>query len=327
MPCEGEGEPDGEFPSWSERWLHQLVNRARCDPQVDLADCTVCADKDCYTPIAPLPWSSALNRAARFHSAQMDIIGFMSHTSFCTVVSNIASIYPEPCDGSASCACVGGIAACSPICTSAQTRVGLFGESYRGEIIAPFSDPTVSFYLWLHEPTSNPACQFTMYNGHRWLILRSEGAVGLGVEGDYATGDFAVGSVPSVIPSGSHYPRQAAAVEMWANWYDTNGPTAASVNVAGTCYDMTLGRGSATNGSWMASVSGRETGCHRYYFEFEDSQGATVTYPTTGSLAIGSGPGCPDWHDSRPPPCGIDHVFSDGFETGTTSNWSTVVPS
>jgi hypothetical protein len=77
----------------------------------------------------------------------------------------------------------------------------------------------------------------------------------------------------------------------------------------------------------MAPVTGLSAGCHRYYFEFEDSQGASVTYPTTGSLAIGSGASCPDWHDSRPPPCGVDHVFSDGFETGTTSSWSTVVPS
>ncbi|MGZ4810098.1 MAG: hypothetical protein ACXV7D_12300, partial [Thermoanaerobaculia bacterium] len=41
------------------------------------------------------------------------------------------------------------------------------------------------------------------------------------------------------------------------------------------------------------------SGCHRYYFSFTDSTGAVVTYPTTGSLGIGSGASCPDWESSR----------------------------
>ena len=70
----------------------------------------------------------------------------------------------------------------------------------------------------------------------------------------YSTGDFGAGSAPTKIPSGAHYPQQAASVGMWANWYDTAGPSAASVNVDGVCTTMTLQRGTQTNGAWSATV-------------------------------------------------------------------------
>ena len=78
----------------------------------------------------------------------------------------------------------------------------------------------------------------------------------------------------------------------------------------------------------MAEVPGAGAGCHRYYFEFHDSVGSVVTYPTTGSLAIGPSTGCPDWDASRPVSCLVagPEIFSDDFETGTTGLWSTTVP-
>ncbi len=74
-PALAEGEPDGTFPNWEERWIHQLINRARSDPQADLASCTGCAESACYSPIAPLSWRLEVNRAARFHSAMMNLEG------------------------------------------------------------------------------------------------------------------------------------------------------------------------------------------------------------------------------------------------------------
>ena len=124
-------------------------------------------------------------------------------------------------------------------------------------------------------------------------------------------------------------PRLASTLEAWANWYDSAGPAAAAVNVDGICHPMSLQRGTATNGAWMAEVTGVETGCHRYYFEFQDSAGNVVTYPTTGSLAIGSGAGCPDWDATRPGSCLVagDQIFADGFESAGLSRWSSVVSS
>src|SRR5688500_5417396 len=63
------GVPLSGFPNWQERMIQVYVNRARADPSADLAGCTVCAEKSCYTPKPPAVYSYNLNRAARFHSA------------------------------------------------------------------------------------------------------------------------------------------------------------------------------------------------------------------------------------------------------------------
>jgi uncharacterized protein YkwD len=314
------GESVNGFPSWAERVIHEWINRARVDPQLEMDACgSPCVERACYAVMPPLSWSEALNRAARFHSDEMVRQGYFAHNSACTLVANINSLYPASCNGSASCACVGGTKACSPSCTGFAQRVQLFGASPSGEIIASPSNPNQAFYLWLYEPGDTMSCQFTSANGHRWLILKSTGAVGAGVAG-YSTGDFGAGGVPAKIPSGAHYPQQAASVEAWANWYDSAAPTAASINVGGACTAMTLRRGTATNGAWAATLTGLGTGCHRYYFSFRDAAGTTVTYPTTGSLAIGSGAGCPDWDSTRPAAC------PGGAETPTPSPTSTPLP-
>jgi hypothetical protein len=229
--------------------------------------------------------------------------GYFGHSSLCPIVNNINSLYTDSCDGSASCACQGGPCTMSNPC-GFDTRVSRFGCSPYGEIIASPSDPNFAFYLWLQEPGDSPpqGCDFTPKNGHRWLILTAPSAVGVGVSG-YSTGDFGSGSAPTKIPSGSHYPQQATSVQAWANWYDTAGPAAAAINVDGVCTPMTLQRGTQTNGAWSATLTGFGSGCHRYYFSFRDSGNNLVTYPTTGSLAIGSGAACPDWEAARPESC------------------------
>ena len=67
-------------------------------------------------------------------------------------------------------------------------------------------------------------------------------------------------------------------------------------------------------------MTGVGSGCHRYYFSFRDAGGTTVTYPTTGSLAIGSGGACPDWDSARPAAC-------DAVATGTPTASPTRTPS
>jgi hypothetical protein len=114
--------------------------------------------------------------------------------------------------------------------------------------------------------------------------------------------DFGSTSPLPRVPSGAHYPRQAATVEAWANWYDAAGPSSARVNLDGGCVPMTRRRGTASNGAWAATLGGVGTGCHRYVFEFRAADGTPVAYPTTGSLGIG-GAGCADWDPARPPPC------------------------
>jgi hypothetical protein len=268
------------------------------------ANCNV--DKACYMPIAPLSYDLSLNRAARFHSDEMLRQGYFAHDSICQVVSNINSIYPSTCNGAANCACVGGVtAACPPAagCTDTFTRISLFGAFGSGEIIASSTDPNTNFYLWLYEPGTDATCTFTLDKGHRWNILESTGAFGGGAAGGAQVGDFGAGAAPAKIPSGSHYPRQAASVDIWANWFDTLPPSVERVNVDGVCTAMTVGRGSGGNAAYTATLANVAAGCHRYYFYFKDSTNAAVTYPTTGSLGIGPAGSCADWDTSRPATC------------------------
>ena len=291
------GESINGFPTWSERVVLEWMNRARVDPQLEMANCgAACGDAACYTPQPPLYWSETLNHAARFHAAEMTQQGYFAHDSKCTIVPNINSLYPVGCDASTSCACVGGSEFCATGgCTAWSTRVSLFGSSPAGEIITSSGEPNGAFYLWLYEPAAPALCGFTPNNGHRWLILTSSGGVGVGINGNEAVGDFGSGGTPSKIASAAHYPQQAASVDIWANWYDNAAPRSANAIVDGHCVAMSLKRGTAKNGAWSASANNVGIGCHRYYISFIDSTGAEVTWPATGSLGIG----CADWDTSR----------------------------
>jgi MYXO-CTERM domain-containing protein len=300
-PAFADGEAINGFPNWEERVMHEWTNRARCDPQVEMTACgSACSEGACYTPKPPIPWSEKLNRAARFHSDEMKLQGnYFAHDSICALVSNINTLYPGSCLGAASCACTTGTA------TKWNARIGLFGASAAGEIIASGTDPNGAFYQWLFESYNKTTCGYVQgppTNGHRWNILESGPSVGYGhgANGAASVGDFGNGGTLGKIASGSHYPRQAASVDAWANWYDTAGPKSALVNVDGTCTSMMLTRGAVTNGAYKATLTGVGSGCHRYFFLFKDSADNIVTWPTTGSLGIGPAGSCADWDTSRP---------------------------
>ncbi len=293
------GESDAQgFPSWSERVQHELANRARVAPDIEMTACgNACPDAGCYEVMPPLYYDRKLNRAARFHAAHQALNGFFAHTTPCDLVDDIGTTYPDPCAGAASCSCEGG--ALNGGTTSFGARVSLFGASASGEIIAS-GNGMGGFYQWLHEFTDDPQCNFTQENGHRWLLLTSTSSIGFGAEG-ISVGDFGSGGAAEVhvIPSGSHWPKEGSAVEAWANWHAEAAPSSALINVDGTCTAMTLNRGTGTSGAYRADLSGL-AGCSRYFFLFEDAAGGLATFPTTGSLGIG-GDDCPDWSAERPP--------------------------
>lgn len=311
------GESSGGFPNWRERTIHEFMNRARADPATDLptTGCTSCPDKSCYSPIAPLYYDANLNRAARFHSDEMKAQSYFAHDSACSVVSNISSLYPATCSGAATCACTGGTKSCNPTCTTWSSRVGLFGTATSGEIIASGNDPKGAFYQWLWEPATNATCSYSTDKGHRWNILKAGPLVGTGVTtGGSAVGDFGGNSSGTYkIPSGSHYPQSGSSIEMWANWKDSAGPMQGIVNVEGTCTAMSQKIGlSAGNAAWSVTLSGVTAGCKRYRFEFKDSGGNTVLYPSTGAYYIGTNCAADgsDFSSSPPPTCGCTPMCS-----------------
>lgn len=289
------GEEVAGFPNWAERVEHEWSNRARVDPSIEMAKCGAkCGEAACYKAVGPVWYSEMLNRAARFHSSEMIQRKFFAHDSNCKLVTTLKTTYPTSCKGETACACEGGALTGT---TSFGARVGIWAGGASGEIIASGTDPNGAFYQWLYENSTSTTCAFSSANGHRWLILTGGPGIGYGVDG-YSTGDFGGAPEKPKIPSGSHYPRSGTSVELWANWYDTAGPSSALVNVGGTCQSMKLTRGTVTNGAYLYTAAGT-TGCTRYYFQFKDSTGAQVTYPTTGSLGIGDAT-CADWSATRP---------------------------
>jgi len=304
------GETLNGFPTWEERVLHQLINRARVAPGTELAGCGAnCSAAEypgpCYNAVAPLGWNYALNHSSRFHSAAMGRNAFFSHPTPFIIRSDINSLYPATCDGSSSCASSGAGS------TDPAPRIALFGAGYSGEIIAAgYGTPYDAFYGWLLENGNGSGCTFTQYNGHRYLILTGGSGVGLGyanVPGSpytrYYTGDFGPSTAPSKIVSGTHWgapgssapnQRQSSSIDFWANWYDASAPLQATVVVDGVSHVMSNTRGTSTNGAWTTTLGGLGSGCHRYYYQFTDSSSAAVRYPTTGTLGIGDST-CADW--------------------------------
>src|SRR6185503_11800413 len=149
------------------------------------------------TPQPPRVWNAHVAHSARFHSDAMLHNNFFDHYSQCTLLGTVATSYlasPQSCNGSASCACSGGVlSGGSGSGTDPFTRMGMFGATNTGgEIIAwDGAGPHDSFYLWLYEASASTQCAFSSANGHRWLILSSGlNSAGPGVSGALSTVDF-----------------------------------------------------------------------------------------------------------------------------------------
>ena len=337
IPEPNVGEPNGTFPSWEERAIAQLTNRARVAPATELAGCPAgrCLEAACYSPAAPLIWHFDLNQAARFHSLTMGMFPFFAHSTPCALFPDIDTRFPGSSNGSFASSCN------STGTTTASARVNLFGAVYRGEnAAAGQSTPHAAFYAWLYEATTSSACGFTSQNGHRHNILSNVGpAMGVGHAqvsgspwGNYWTQDFGgSGSIPK-IPSGSHWTainrfRDPSPgdnnVEFWANWHDVAGgaPTTATVVLDNVPAVMTRTRGTATSGAFTVTVGGVSTSCHTYYFSFVDSSLNTVRYPTTGVLGFGAG--CPDFQGGEiapAAPTGVNAIATASTQVQVTWN-------
>lgn len=332
-----DGEPVGGFPSWQERTVAQLTNRARIAPATELAGCPAgqCLEAACYSPAAPLIWNYDLNQAARFHSLSMGMFPFFGHDTPCELFADIDTRFPGSSNGSFASSCS------SSGTTFDSERVGLFGTGQSGENIAAGQyTPHSVFYAWLYESATTSSCGFTLQNGHRYNILTNRGpALGVGhanVSGslyvNYWTQDFGgSGSIPK-IPSASHWTAANRLrdpspgdvnVEFWANWYDLAGgaPGTASVVLDNVPTTMTRARGSATNGAYTATVNGVSTSCHTYYFSFVDSSLNVVRYPATG--AFGFGAGCADFQGGAiapSAPAGVNAVASSATQVQVSWN-------
>ncbi len=317
----GEGEAVNGFPSWTERVMLEWMNRARSDPQTDLAGCPSgsCPDATCYSAVAPRTTDPHLLHSARFHAAHQSINGYTDYFSECYLV-DVSATYPQTCDGSASCSCDGGtMIGTQGSGTDAFSRMTIFGASGDGEVNSSgMTDPNETFYAMLYNPGGTASCPSFSYRSVMFAGDTKSGA------GFYEAGlnshivmDFGTGAAGTPkIPSAAHYPQQGASIDAWTNWYDAAGPSVTKLDLDGVCTDMTLDRGSPTNGAWHSTITTAASGCHHYVFAFKDSSGNEVIYPTTGALTIGDGSAsCPDFSEAPPPGCaGFDRIFTNGLE-------------
>ena len=314
------GVPKDGFPSWEERVILVLTNRARSDPGAQSQE-TCGGGCVSYPASKPLSHNHDMARAARFHAASTKKAGAgLQHDSICRLVSNLASIYPGKCDGDPSCACEGGSASCScsggkpycscpgGACTSTWGRIGLFGVQGTGEnAAAGSSDPIKTFGQWVkssgHWSNINKSSHGQLGAGHY-------GGPGKGCFSHFWVQVFGYGSSTPRLPSGAHHPQRGgpgSTVRFWANWHDPAGaPASATVNIGGTCFPMKLERGTAHSGTYLYSHPFQAAACHRYYFVFRTKGGQRVTMPTSGSYGVDiSAPGaCPDHSDKLRPNLG-----------------------
>jgi len=257
----------GEYPSWEERDVHIWTNMMRVDPEEFFGagndwggPCELSSFQgDEAEPKAPLYYDFDLNDAGRFHSTDMRESNWFSHDSS---------------DG-----------------TSFGDRMARFYDEsgYIGENIAQGYPNGQSVLIdgWMCSP------------GHRANIMNGDfNELGVGVDLNYYTQDFAAGTVDTMSPiaMGNHSPKDPSTrIDFFAD-FQGGVPRTLEVVVNGTGYPMDLTFGDPDQGVYMASfpLSAGPT-CIEYYFRWTMA-GTSGTFPASQSYLAGLA--CPSPYSS-----------------------------
>ena len=328
IPALAFGYGEGEDIPYESRAIHLMTNEARTAPREALADCGKnCSEgRECYEKsVAPLYWHEDLYRAAQFHANMMNDLSCMQHASPCTLVSSVATDFPNTCDGKVACACEGGTAECRSTGTETFERIGMFykGGGSRAENIAQSASagkPLPMFNQWLFEESSG-SCGKVSGNGHRASILSpTYHVIGVGVSGKYGAQDFGDLNNSEVLTSGSHYQEGE---KLWFKTHffsETKSAEKVVVAVKGECTLLEKTRGSNHNGIYGTSELTAPEACTPYYYEAEDSEGQKYRFPSTGSLLFDCDR---SWQSESAASC-IDRV--DGSSNGGSSDSCSSMP-
>jgi MYXO-CTERM domain-containing protein len=298
------GEPMNGFPSPAERLGLMAINRARSDPQ------TVKGPQSAaYPAVAPVGWSYALNRSARFHSTNLEQSKVtLMHTSPCPLNANVAS---ANCSGAPACACAQAVPASCANCanvaavnncgTDTFTRIGYFTAGTQvaasGEVAAAgYADPMAVVDGWMDEPAGADGHRRNLTDqGISSNVMGYGHATGTGCWSPFDVSDSGDdGAAQSAkIPTAAVNPPSggAGSFTFYASWADPAQGAPASLNVVvdGNC--MPLARELGTdklNATYKTSAS-LAAGCHSYWILAHDAGGARLTYPSSGALTISVG--------------------------------------
>ncbi|MGC4118364.1 MAG: hypothetical protein QM765_28185 [Myxococcales bacterium] len=307
------GEPADGYPNYGERAILYFTNRVRIDANkaTDLG-CPRNFAGIASKPPLDLNWN--LSWSARFHSRMMQKAPCWQHDSCCYIQGTGLSAYCCDVANGAGCSaasekytcsgCVTGGCAGTGIWTRIGTNFGYAGSA-KGENIALDQDVKSAFCAWFDEgPWANDGQEHGHFTnimsepnggsgtGQSWNEMGA-GAIDAPTCGGYYGGrytqdfGFRNSTIKATLPSAIHRPQSGTSLTIGSVWNASAAPRLVSVVVDGTCMPLSLAAGSASVGAYEAAVS-ISAGCHGYYIQAVDGTGATVTYPTTGSLQAGS---------------------------------------
>jgi len=267
------GQPSGDYPSYDERVVLYATNRARMNPNAEGSWPTA------YTPQPPLQWNVDLNHSSRAHSLDMRDTPCFQHPS------------------------------CNSTTDDTFARIQMYytgvWRSIGENIAGGPTDGRTAVTNWINEIGAAAG-----ETGHRDNIFSSSfQLLGSGYApggmakmlNNFWTQDFIGTGAAITLPrmtDGIHFPSTVAAggsITFGTTYYDATGaaPSRIMVVVDGACTPLalattTLGtRGVAGKGAYEATVPLAD-GCHAYYF-LATAGGTDVTYPDSGSLAVGVG--------------------------------------
>lgn len=267
------GEPRDGYPSYSERVVLYLTNRARTEPDAFNAD-------EPYEPTPPLEYDRPLSKAARWQAEHIIDASCWceDHSSCCDVT--------EDADGQVMCA--DQPSGCGV--TSSTERVSFWSPRYSGENAA------------LGQRSAQQAVDGWIHSSGHWQNMNgSHSLLGVGhFEGAWVQ-DFGSGGSPPVAADGIHV-QNGQQYTFGTTYYQpgTGGPQSALAIVDGTCHELDLAYGTAELGAFETALS-LASGCHRYYFHVTDGDGDFHTYPDQGSFGVSVGAdNCPFYSENRP---------------------------
>lgn len=300
------GEQQNGFPSPWERALYMAANRARSDPSTVKG-----AKSKLYPAQPPLVATYDLARSARFHAANLAKgRAPLMHESPCTLKSDVGT---SGCDGTPSCACMGGTTCNS--CDNCTKGTGPFDRiryfypaGGNGEVAAAgYSDPWGVMEGWVNEPDGA--------DGHRQIVDSGQsGVVGFGHSDSptgacwptFDVGDFgAAKPAPAKIASAAPEPigGKAGTFRIYATWADKAGgaPTKLAAVIDGKCTNMALELGDPTRNATYVAEAPLSDGCHAVYISGQDAAGTRQRYPTTTAFTIAVGAGSCANEMAQPP--------------------------
>lgn len=267
------GEPDDGYPSYEERAVLYLTNRARTEPDAFNED-------DPYDPRPPLAYDHDLARAARWQAEHI-----IERDCWCSDHSSCCEM--EAADEGGRCA--GPSDSCGA--TAPDERVGYWSNDYSGENAAQGQQSAEQVLeSWINSP------------GHWQNINGAHTQLGPGHHEGGWVQVFGRAAQPPVAGDGIHM-SDSNQTSFGTTYYqpDTGGPREIMAVVEGECHDLELAYGEADHGAYEASVP-LDSGCHRYYFHVTDGEGNEHTYPSQGSLgaAVGDADDCKLYSENRP---------------------------